>query len=118
LEVTQFSVINWERGDFQPCRARTLARIIAFLGYDPLPPGVAIPERLRQKRRLLGWGQQQLAAYLGVDRCSITSWECGGTIMAKAHRRRVARFVQVPEHELDAAMRKQWNNSHRRPTPE
>jgi len=49
--VSQFSVINWERGACQRTAAPTLRRIIEFLGYDPLPAGTIIPERLRAKRR-------------------------------------------------------------------
>jgi transcriptional regulator with XRE-family HTH domain len=118
LGVTQFSVINWERGDFQPRRARTLARIIAFLGYDPLPPGVTIPERLREKRRQLGWGQQELAQHLAVDRCTVASWEAGGIVMAKCHRELLARFLGMPADELDPLMRKRWNDAHNRPAPD
>jgi len=72
LKVSQFSVINWERGEFQPSKAATLHRIIKFLGYDLLPVGRTIPERLRQERRLMGWDQRELAKHFGVDRCTVT----------------------------------------------
>lgn len=36
LNVSQFSTINWERGDFQCSNVFTLHRIIEFLGYDLL----------------------------------------------------------------------------------
>jgi DNA-binding XRE family transcriptional regulator len=39
LKVSQFSIINWERGNFQPTKASTLHCIIEFLGYEPLPEG-------------------------------------------------------------------------------
>jgi DNA-binding transcriptional regulator YiaG len=42
LKVAQYSIINWERGHIQPSRAATLQRIIAFLGYDPLPEGQTV----------------------------------------------------------------------------
>ena len=71
LKVSQYSIINWERGNFQPTKASTLHRIIEFLGYDPLPKGQAVPERLRQQRRQMGWGQRELADYFGVDRCTV-----------------------------------------------
>ncbi len=38
--------------------------------------------------------------------------------MAKTHRRLVAKLIGLPETELYAAMRKQWNDSHGRPTSE
>jgi DNA-binding XRE family transcriptional regulator len=114
LGVTQFSVINWERGRFQPCRAPTLCRIIQFLGYDPLPTGDGIPERLRQKRREMGWGQQELADHLGVDRCTVTAWEAGGTIMVKAHRTLLAEFLGLAEHRVTAKMGLHWRRNDRR----
>ena len=116
LKVSQSSIIHWEHGDFQPSRVTTVYRIIEFLGYDPLPKGETIPERLRQKRRELGWGQRELATHFGVDRCTVTAWEGGGTIMNKAHRRMVARFLGLPESQLDREMRRRWNDSHGRPT--
>ena len=34
LNISQFSVINWERDEFQPSKVVTLHRVIEFLGYD------------------------------------------------------------------------------------
>ena len=112
LRVSQFSVMNWERGQFQPSRAPTLRRIIGFLGYDPLPAGTTIPERLRAKRREMGWGQRELAEHLGVDRCTVTGWEAGGTTMKRVHRVLVARLLGLSEAELVADMAIRWNESH------
>lgn len=112
LDVSQFSIINWERGNFQPTRAPILRRIIGFLGYDPLPQGQTIPERFRHKRRLMGWGQRELADHLGVDRCTVTSWELGGTILKRAHRKLVAHFLGLGEPDLMREMGDRWNRSH------
>jgi len=112
LKVTQFSIINWERGDFQPSSVFTLHRIIGFLGYDPLPHGETIPERLRAKRRQLGWGQRELADHLGVDGCTIKNWELGGTIMKRSHRTRIARFLGLAEGDLMQEMAARWNANH------
>lgn len=112
LKVSQFSVINWERGDFQPSKVATLHRIIEFLGYDPLPAGQTIPERLRQKRRLMGWGQRELAEHLGVDRCTVTGWELGDTILKRSHRSMVARFLGLVEADLTCEMGDRWNKNH------
>jgi DNA-binding transcriptional regulator YiaG len=84
LKVTQFSIINWERGHIQPSRAATLQRIIDFLGYDPLPEGQTIPERLRQKRRQMGWGQRRLRQ--GCD--AIRRIPSGGLFLAANHEGR------------------------------
>jgi transcriptional regulator with XRE-family HTH domain len=112
LKVSQFSIINWERGEFQPSNVTTLHRIIEFLGYDPLPEGETIPERLRQKRRLMGWGQRELAEHFGVDRCTVTGWELGGTILKRSHRSMVARFLGLAEADLTCEMGDRWNENH------
>lgn len=112
LKVSEFSIINWERGDFQPIRATTLHRIIEFLGYDPLPKGQTTPERLREKRRPMGWDQRELAEHLGVDRCTVTKWELGGTILKRSHRAMVARFLGLDEEIFVREMGDGWNSSH------
>lgn len=112
LKVSQFSVINWERGDFQPSNVVTLHRIVKYLDFDPLPAGEAIPDRLRAKRREMGWRQRELADYLGVDRCSVTNWELGGTILKRSHRVLVARFLGVAEAELLGEMAERWFRNH------
>ena len=97
LGVTEFSVLNWEIGDHQPDDAPTLHRIIGFLGYDPLPRGTTIPDLLRAKRRELGMGQRELAAYLGVDPKTVLYWEQGGRIGQKRHRQLLARTLGLEE---------------------
>src|SRR5262249_6297861 len=112
LKVSQFSVINWERGDFQPSNVSTLHRIVKFLGYDPLPAGDSIPDLLRTKRRQMGWGQRELADHLGVDRCTVTNWELGGTILRLAHRQAVGRLLGLTERQLIEEMKQRWNANH------
>ncbi len=112
LKVSQYSILNWERGEFQPSNVTTLHRIIEFLGYDPLPVGQTIPERLRQQRRLRGWGQRQLAEHFGVDRCTVTGWELDGTILKRSHRSMVARFLGLAEADLTCEMGDRWNKNH------
>jgi transcriptional regulator with XRE-family HTH domain len=112
LKVSQFSIINWERGKFQPSKVTTLHRIIEFLGYDPLPKGQTIPERLRQQRRLMGWGQRELAEHFGVDRCTVAGWELGGTILKRSHRSMAARFLGLAEVDLMGEMADRWNKNH------
>ena len=94
LGVSLFTVINCEHGYRKPAMKNWPA-IVRFPGYDPLPDGQAIPERLRQKRRQMAWGPRKLAEHLGVDRFTITSWECGGTIVAKAQSNRSSRAARV-----------------------
>jgi transcriptional regulator with XRE-family HTH domain len=118
LGVTQFTVINWECG-FRKPRIQNMPAVQDFLGYVPNPPmPITLPERLAAGRRDLGWTQKTAARKLGVDPCTWSDWERGGTIMAKAHRRMVAKFLGLREIELYSTMRKRWNDSHGRPTPE
>jgi transcriptional regulator with XRE-family HTH domain len=106
LRVTDFSIINWERGDFQPDRPTILRRIIEFLGFDPDPPlPKTLADRLRAKRREMGWGQRKLAKHLGVDGSTITRWEQGLPIGIHAHRTAVARLLGLSENELDCDSR-------------
>jgi DNA-binding XRE family transcriptional regulator len=51
--------------------------IIRFLGYDPLPPAVSLPERLAVVRRGLGLSQRKMAGKLAVDRSTLMGWEAG-----------------------------------------
>ena len=54
---------------------RRLKPIIAFLGYDPLPPAEMIGERLVRYRWLRGWTQEKMAARLRVDPSTLARWE-------------------------------------------
>ncbi len=117
LGVSPFSVLNWEKHGMTP-PTTSMGRVIEFLGYDPIPCGETVAERIRAKRRQMGWSQRELAAALGVDPCTVKDWEAGRTIMVKAHRALIARLLGLPEGELHAAMRKRWNDAHGRRTPE
>ena len=117
LSVCSASVTNWENGDNQPADAPTLQRIIRLLGYDPVPIRTTIPDLLRAKRRELGMGQREFAAYLGVDPSTIMLWEQGGTILPHRYRHRIASLLGLPELELRELMRRRLNASQGRNTP-
>jgi transcriptional regulator with XRE-family HTH domain len=118
LGVTQYTVMNWEFGLCEPALHRLLA-IRRFLGYELEPVALtSLAEHLAAKRRQLGWTQKQAARTLGVDPSTWSVWEAGGTVMSKAHRLLVARFTGLSEAAVYAAMRKRWNDSHNRATPQ
>ena len=117
LGVTQTTLIKWEKGRTVP-PLLAMSRVVRFLGHDPFPPvPKTLADRLKAKRRELGWTQKTAARQLGIDPCTWSDWERGGTIMVKAHRQRIAEFVGVPGAEVYEAMRIQWNDSHYRVTP-
>ena len=64
LGVTQFSVINWEKHGMTP-PVTTMGRITKFLGYDPVPRGDTVADRIRAKRREMGWSQRGVSKGTG-----------------------------------------------------
>ena len=115
LSVNSTTAFNWEHNITFP-EIQYMPAIIQFLGYDAIPSGNSVPERLAAKRRELGWTQLRAAKTLGIDPGTWSSWESGGTIMAVAHRRLVSSFLGISEAELHLTMRKRWNDAHGRPT--
>lgn len=106
FNVTHFTVGNWENGHSEPKFCQTPI-LIKFLGYDPVDHNPnSIAELLYFKRRKLGWSQKIAARNIGVDPCTWSSWECGGTIMKHDHRRRVASFLGVTEEIFIKNMKK------------
>lgn len=94
LGVTTETVLNWELNYRKPSINHT-GKLIQFLGYDPESPNSnSIADLLLAKRRELGWTQKVAARNLGVDPCTWSSWECGGTIMTHKHRQLVALFLE------------------------
>jgi len=110
--VTLFTICNWENDLTKP-KIQHIPTLIKFLGYDPEPPKpTTIADHLAARRRELGWSQRTAAKCLGVDPCTWSSWENGGTIMALKHRRLVATFLGLSESEVHAEMKKKWNGQH------
>lgn len=97
LGVSTETILNWELNYKRPS-INHIGKLIKFLGYDPESPSSnSIADLLLAKRRELGWTQKVAARNLGIDPCTWSSWECGGTIMMREHRRLVASFLRVTE---------------------
>ena len=112
LGVSTETILNWEL-DYKKPSINHIGKLIQFLGYDPvLPNPSSIAELLLAKRRELGWTQKVAAINLGIDPCTWSSWECGGTIMTREHRRLVALFLDIDEVMVSEYMKKQWNERH------
>jgi DNA-binding transcriptional regulator YiaG len=76
LGTGQFTLINWEKKRTEPA-VRFVPAVIQFLGYDPFPKGVTLPERIRAARRARGLSHTALAGELGIDPSTVLNWERG-----------------------------------------
>jgi transcriptional regulator with XRE-family HTH domain len=90
------TVGDWERGRKEP-RVWYLPRIIAFLGYDPLPQGASLGERLRGERKRRGLTQHQLARLLDTTQAMVSLLETGGEVTNARVLAAVRRFVEGEE---------------------
>jgi len=68
----------WETNRVPPA-LRFTARIVEFLGYDPLEKGArqSVSEMLKAYRRRLGPSRNWLAALVRIDESSLAGWEIG-----------------------------------------
>jgi transcriptional regulator with XRE-family HTH domain len=76
IGVNTLTICNWESNKSSPF-IRYIPKIIRFLGYNPLPSGQTLPEKLHMTRRVLGLSQEDLARKLGVDPTTVRGWEAG-----------------------------------------
>lgn len=112
LGVSPWTVLNWEKNHTEP-PIESMGAIIRFLGYDPFPVAKSVAERLLAKRRAMGWSVKEAAGQLGVDEGTWGDWERGGVILHRNHRHLVARYLDLPEGEVDHDMGVRWNWSHK-----
>jgi DNA-binding transcriptional regulator YiaG len=54
-----------------------MPRIIEFLGFDPHPAPIDLPDKLKAIRRNLGLSVKRLSSILKVDESVVTRWERG-----------------------------------------
>ena len=64
--MTTCAYRHWE-GRVATPGVRLLPRVVAVLGYDPVPMGDGLPSRLRALRRRLGLTQVEAAVQLGMS---------------------------------------------------
>ena len=97
LGTTVDTIRNWEANRFYP-RGYVLARVIAFVGYDPDDTETnTLGKRLLAWRGARGIRKRELARMLGIGRDTLWSWESG---LSKPQRRmrvrvRVAAFLEA-----------------------
>ena len=76
LGCDEMSVVFWENGQRKPY-VRSMGKIIQFLGYNPIPTGTTIGERLVAHRKSRGLTQKEFARQIGVNPCTLSRWELG-----------------------------------------
>jgi transcriptional regulator with XRE-family HTH domain len=95
IGVNAATITNWERNASTPAIGYMPA-IIRFLGYDPLPAPISLPERLLNSRRELGMTQREMAERLGVDPSTLRDWESG-------HHQPTAKSLNLIAQVLDGS---------------
>ncbi|MDR3403532.1 MAG: helix-turn-helix transcriptional regulator [Chthoniobacter sp.] len=71
------TVVNWEKGHSALPQINHMAGVVEFLGFNPLPGGDTVAERLVNHRKVRGLTQKVFAAQLGVDQSTLAKWERG-----------------------------------------
>jgi transcriptional regulator with XRE-family HTH domain len=91
LGVTPSTIWNWEHGwtvDF-----RFIPRIIAFLGYNPIPCPDGVIERLAWYKQVNGLSLEKLGAEMGRDQEQLADWLSGRHQPCRRNREEVERFL-------------------------
>ena len=91
--VDNKTVINWEKNVTSPT-AQSYPAIMEFLGYCPIQYHQSLGDRIRLHRIHLGYSQEQFSNILGIDECTLCSWECGVTSPLR-HKRSKAIITQI-----------------------
>ena len=76
IGVDTTSILNWETRGIKP-EVHHHARIITFLGYNPLPEPKGLPARLIWARSIRGMSRVTCAHLLGIDPTTLAGWETG-----------------------------------------
>lgn len=89
LGVDEFTVLNWETEQSKEPHVSVMPAILDFLGYNPFPKPITLPERLLAARRLRGWTMREAARFLGIDESTWRHWEHTGEIAWERNRRKI-----------------------------
>ena len=76
IGCTTLTLVNWEKGHTVPS-VHHMAGVVRFLGFNPLPNGDNLAQRLVNHRRALGVTQKSFARQIGVDPSTLARWERG-----------------------------------------
>jgi transcriptional regulator with XRE-family HTH domain len=98
IGVTAGTIYDWERQRTLP-EIRFIARIIEFLGYDPIPEPESFPEKLKTRRLKMGLSQKKLGIKLGIDPGTIWKWEKGMHKPVTEYRKLIFKILRVDYEE-------------------
>jgi transcriptional regulator with XRE-family HTH domain len=76
LGIRHESYLGWEKHGQEP-EVWRWQKVVNFLGYDPHPAPTTLPQRLAAYRRCTGLTQRAVGKLLGVNECTVQSWERG-----------------------------------------
>lgn len=92
LGTNAWSLRNWETNR-RAVKIRFYPAIIKFLGYNPLPNGKSLGERVRRERLTRGWSRAFLAKLAHVDEATIARIENDAPRLANRTMERVVRAL-------------------------
>lgn len=99
--VSARTVFNWEKNTNAPI-ARAYPTIMEFLGYCPIQSPQTLGGRIRLHRVHLGYRQLEFSEILGVDECTLSSWECGvKSPIRQAKSRTIISKIFTPESTIE-----------------
>jgi DNA-binding XRE family transcriptional regulator len=91
MGVCHNAVLDWENGK-QPTD-RQYPTIILFLGFEPWPAPITLPEKLIAARRRRGLSAKRAACALTVDESTYAGWEAGRHVPSKQYGQSLQTFV-------------------------
>ncbi len=94
LNYSTWTVRNWEKSRVQPS-IESIPAIVSFLGYDPFPAPVTLPQHLMASRRENGWTIKNAARAAGVDPGTWGNWERGEAILSQKHHTMVTQLLGI-----------------------
>ncbi|MDR3472607.1 MAG: helix-turn-helix domain-containing protein [Devosia sp.] len=85
IGVCRDALARWELRPIVP-DVHVMPAVIAFLGYNPLPPARSFPELLLRARRTRGLSQPAFAEVVAVPADTLRNWEQGLYLPGTARR--------------------------------